>query len=116
LAINDNEGRISDKEKQNDPVKRQFRYVPLVSGFLGVALSFRSLEIQGCVGQPLPFIQIKIRSDDGKDVTKIANVPGMLYISGPQVFKEYWNLPDRTAMRSRKLVGNSGLSLGITRR
>jgi acyl-CoA synthetase (AMP-forming)/AMP-acid ligase II len=61
-----------------------------------------------------PFIHIKILSEDGKDVTKIANVPGMLYINGPQVFKEYWNLPD--AMRSRKLVGKSGLSLGITRR
>jgi len=39
----------------------------------------------GSVGKPLPGIQVKVAED------------GELLIKGPNIFKEYWNLPEETA-------------------
>lgn len=66
---------------------------------IGMALSQEYViweRVQGTVGIPLPGVQVRIISDDGKDVTDKRNIPGMLQIKGNTVFKEYWQKPDAT--------------------
>lgn len=55
-----------------------------------------SERVQGTVGIPLPGVQARIITEDGKDVTDLRDTPGMLQIKGPNVFKEYWQKPDAT--------------------
>jgi malonyl-CoA/methylmalonyl-CoA synthetase len=50
----------------------------------------------GKVGIPFPKVEIKILDDTGKEVTKDQEVPGELYVKGPQVFKEYWGREEAT--------------------
>jgi malonyl-CoA/methylmalonyl-CoA synthetase len=49
----------------------------------------------GTVGPPLPGIEIQIVDDDGKKVGD--NVIGNLLVRGPNVFKGYWKMPEKTA-------------------
>lgn len=53
-------------------------------------------RVQGTVGIPLPGIQVRIISEEGKDITELRNTPGMLQVKGKTVFKEYWQRPDAT--------------------
>jgi len=47
----------------------------------------------GTVGFPLPGVRLRVRGDDGKDMAEI----GGIQVQGPNVFKGYWRMPEKTA-------------------
>ncbi len=49
----------------------------------------------GTVGFPLPGVSLRVRGDDGKDVP--AGEIGGIQVKGPNVFKGYWRMPEKTA-------------------
>lgn len=49
----------------------------------------------GYVGRPLPFVQVRIVDEQQQDITT-PDTPGELYVSGPTVFKRYWQKPAET--------------------
>jgi malonyl-CoA/methylmalonyl-CoA synthetase len=51
-------------------------------------------RIAGTVGYPLPGIAVRVRDDSGSAV--IGEI-GMIEVKGPNVFKGYWRMPDKTA-------------------
>lgn len=65
---------------------------------IGMALSnpFRGERRPGSVGQPLPAVEIRLKSEQGALVTS-ENESGEIQVRGPGVFLEYWNRPDITA-------------------
>ncbi|KAI8372220.1 hypothetical protein BD560DRAFT_328809, partial [Blakeslea trispora] len=67
---------------------------------IGMALSQEYLvseRVEGTVGIPLPGVQVRLISPEtGENVTETREVPGMLQIKGPTVFKEYWQRPEAT--------------------
>jgi malonyl-CoA/methylmalonyl-CoA synthetase len=48
----------------------------------------------GCVGQPLPGVEVRLVDEAGEPVDEGA--PGELEVRGPTVFHEYWQRPDET--------------------
>ncbi len=50
----------------------------------------------GTVGLPLPDVEIRI-VDQQSGVLKACNETGMIEVKGPNVFKEYWKMPEKTA-------------------
>jgi len=65
---------------------------------IGMALSnpYHGERRPGAVGQPLPNVEIRLRSDKGDPVTEEGE-PGEIQVRGPGVFHEYWNRPEVTA-------------------
>lgn len=65
---------------------------------IGMALSnpFHGERRPGAVGQPLPHVDVRLKSESGKIIAN-ENEPGEIQVRGPGVFNEYWNLPDITA-------------------
>ncbi|MDP6467569.1 MAG: acyl-CoA synthetase [Pirellulaceae bacterium] len=65
---------------------------------IGMALSnpYDGARLPGTVGQPLPSVQIRLKSEQGELVTADGE-PGEIQVRGPAVFGEYWNLPDVTS-------------------
>ncbi|CAJ0629207.1 13779_t:CDS:10 [Entrophospora sp. SA101] len=66
---------------------------------IGMALSHEydpNKRYKGCVGLPLPGVNVRLLSDDNKDITNELNLPGELQVKGETVFKEYWNKPEAT--------------------
>lgn len=54
-------------------------------------------RIAGTVGMPLPGVEVRITSRDGDDHTPLAQGEiGMLEVRGPNVFKGYWRMPEKT--------------------
>ena len=49
----------------------------------------------GCVGQPLPGVDVHLVDEDGIEVPD--GSPGELEVRGPAVFHEYWQRPEETA-------------------
>jgi len=64
---------------------------------IGMALSnpLHGERRPGCVGLPLPRVQIRLVADDGQPVDG-EGVPGEIQVRGPAVFREYWNRPEAT--------------------
>ncbi|KAJ2782370.1 hypothetical protein H4R18_002303 [Coemansia javaensis] len=54
-------------------------------------------RVPGAVGRPLPAVDVRLVDDAGADVTARPDVPGVLHVRGPAVFREYYGLPDKTA-------------------
>jgi malonyl-CoA/methylmalonyl-CoA synthetase len=52
-------------------------------------------RIPGTVGQPLPGVTAKIVGEDGNTLPDES--VGILQVKGPNVFKGYWRLPEKTA-------------------
>lgn len=52
-------------------------------------------RLAGTVGFPLPEVQTRILDAGGKSVT--AGEVGVLEVRGPNVFRGYWQMPDKTA-------------------
>ena len=50
----------------------------------------------GAVGQALPGVEIRLRSESG-DVITDEDTPGEIQVRGPNVFSEYWGKPAATA-------------------
>jgi len=65
---------------------------------IGMALSnpYHGERRPGTVGQPLPTVQVRLKSEQGKMVTEDGE-PGEIQVRGPAVFREYWNRPSATA-------------------
>ncbi len=49
----------------------------------------------GTVGFPLPGVQLRVRGDDGQDLP-VGEIGG-IQVKGPNVFKGYWRMPEKTA-------------------
>ncbi len=49
----------------------------------------------GTVGFPLPGVSLRVRGDDGKDLP-VGEIGG-IQVKGPNVFKGYWRMPEKTA-------------------
>ena len=55
----------------------------------------------GTVGKPLPDVKIKI-NDPQTGREKANGEIGMIEVCGPNVFKGYWNMPDKTALELKE--------------
>jgi malonyl-CoA/methylmalonyl-CoA synthetase len=68
---------------------------------IGMALSnpLNGERRPGCVGQPLPNVDVHLVDEDGIDVPD--GTPGELEVRGPAVFHEYWQRPEETAAAFR---------------
>ena len=64
---------------------------------IGMALSnpFHGERRPGAVGQPLPGVEVRLKSETGETVTTEGE-PGEIQVKGPAVFLEYWKRPDIT--------------------
>jgi len=49
----------------------------------------------GTVGFPLPGVQLRVRADDGQNLP-VGEIGG-IQVKGPNVFKGYWRMPEKTA-------------------
>jgi malonyl-CoA/methylmalonyl-CoA synthetase len=49
----------------------------------------------GTVGFPLPGVALRVRGDDGQDMP-VGEIGG-IQVKGPNVFKGYWRMPEKTA-------------------
>jgi malonyl-CoA/methylmalonyl-CoA synthetase len=56
-------------------------------------------RIAGTVGFPLPGVQVRIASEDGAPVPP--GEVGVIEVKGPNVFKGYWQMPEKTAEEFR---------------
>lgn len=56
-------------------------------------------RVAGTVGYPLPGVSARVVGEDGAELPR--GEPGVLEITGPNVFKGYWRMPDRTAAEFR---------------
>mmetsp|Transcript_10904 Transcript_10904/g.22299 ORF Transcript_10904/g.22299 Transcript_10904/m.22299 type:complete len:567 (-) Transcript_10904:364-2064(-) len=72
---------------------------------IGMALSnpYHGQRRAGCVGQPLPGVQVQLFHYDAEEQSSLQNqpitetdVPGEIRIKGDNVFLEYWNDPEAT--------------------
>jgi len=52
-------------------------------------------RVAGTVGYPLPGVRARLRDENGLPVSE--GEPGVLEITGPNVFKGYWQMPEKTA-------------------
>ncbi len=55
----------------------------------------------GTVGFPLPGVELKITDPDSGDTLKTGEI-GMIEVRGPNVFKGYWQMPEKTAAELRE--------------
>ena len=56
-------------------------------------------RVPGSVGPPLPGVECRVRAEDGAAL--LAGEVGVLEVRGPNVFREYWRMPDKTASEFR---------------
>ncbi|KAJ1663821.1 hypothetical protein IW140_004587 [Coemansia sp. RSA 1813] len=68
---------------------------------LGMALSNDAASAEarkpGSVGKPLPGVSVRLLDSDGSDVTGKPGASGMIQVKGPNVFREYYGMPEKTA-------------------
>jgi malonyl-CoA/methylmalonyl-CoA synthetase len=56
-------------------------------------------RIAGTVGYPLPGVEVRVCDEDGKELP--TGEIGVLEVRGPNVFKGYWRMPEKTAEEFR---------------
>ncbi|MGB0723662.1 MAG: AMP-binding enzyme, partial [Gammaproteobacteria bacterium] len=56
-------------------------------------------RLAGSVGFPLPGVSARVADDQGREVPR--GETGVLEITGPNVFKGYWRMPEKTAAEFR---------------
>jgi malonyl-CoA/methylmalonyl-CoA synthetase len=66
---------------------------------MGLSNPFRGERRPGCVGAPLPGVEVRLVSDSGAPVA--SGTPGEIEVRGPGVFLEYWRRPEETAAAFR---------------
>jgi len=57
-------------------------------------------RVPGSVGIPLPGVDLRIADPDTGKLVPLGDV-GMIEVAGPNIFKGYWNLPEKTAEEFR---------------
>ena len=58
-------------------------------------------RVPGAVGFPLPGVSVRVTDpENGKELAR--NEIGMIEVKGPNVFKGYWRMPEKTAAEFRK--------------
>ena len=62
---------------------------------MGLSNPYRGERRPGAVGQPLPGVEIRLKSESG-EIVSVEGEPGEIQVRGPRVFSEYWNRPDVT--------------------
>lgn len=60
---------------------------------------YEGARVPGSVGLPLPGVELRIASKDG--VALPQGEIGLIEVRGPNVFKGYWRMPDKTAAEFR---------------
>lgn len=63
---------------------------------MGLSNPFDGQRRPGMVGQPLPNVEVRLKSEESKTVVTDENVAGEIQVRGPSVFQHYWNRPDAT--------------------
>lgn len=53
-------------------------------------------RIPGTVGRPLPGVEVRVQDPDRGSLERTGEV-GMIQVRGPNVFKGYWRMPEKTA-------------------
>ena len=61
---------------------------------------YHGARIPGSVGLPLPGVEIRIADDEGRPLPQ--GEIGMIEVRGPNVFKGYWNMPEKTEAEFRR--------------
>jgi len=63
----------------------------------GMAISnpYRGERRPGCVGKPLPRVEVRLKAETGAIVTG-GDEPGEIQVRGPGIFRAYWNRPGAT--------------------
>ncbi len=61
---------------------------------------YRGARIPGSVGLPLPGVEIRIADGEGRALPQ--GEIGMIEVRGPNVFKGYWRMPEKTKAEFRK--------------
>ncbi|MDX2264511.1 MAG: malonyl-CoA synthase [Hyphomicrobiales bacterium] len=56
-------------------------------------------RVPGSVGYPLPGVSVRIAGDDGAE--QPTGEPGVIEVRGPNVFKGYWRMPEKTRAEFR---------------
>jgi malonyl-CoA/methylmalonyl-CoA synthetase len=56
-------------------------------------------RVPGSVGKPLPGVELRIADKDGAELPQ--GEIGLIEVRGPNVFKGYWRMPDKTAVEFR---------------
>jgi malonyl-CoA/methylmalonyl-CoA synthetase len=62
---------------------------------MGLSNPLHGDRLPGSVGSPLPWVEARLADEAMQDVP--AGAPGEILIRGPNVFLEYWRLPEETA-------------------
>src|SRR3546814_7890717 len=57
-------------------------------------------RVPGAVGFPLPGVSLRIADPDTAEPLPAGEI-GVIEVKGPNVFKGYWRMPDKTAMEFR---------------
>ncbi len=70
---------------------------------IGMALSnpLRGERRPGCVGKPLPGVEVRLADENGRPVTEEGR-PGEIEVRGRTVFLEYWRRPEATQAAFRE--------------
>ena len=58
-------------------------------------------RVPGAVGFPLPGVEVRVTNPDTGEELKRGEI-GMIEVKGPNVFKGYWRMPEKTASEFRK--------------
>jgi malonyl-CoA/methylmalonyl-CoA synthetase len=61
---------------------------------------YEGARVAGTVGQPLPGVEIRITDPDSGKPLPQGNI-GMIEVRGPNVFKGYWRMPEKTKTEFR---------------
>jgi len=62
---------------------------------MGISNPYAGERRAGCVGQPLPGVQVQLFDEDNLPITQ-EEIPGEIRIQGNNVFLEYWDNPEAT--------------------
>jgi len=65
-----------------------------------VSNPYKGKRVGGSVGLPLPGVQVRVVDEDNKPCK--VNEIGSIQVKGPNVFKGYWRMPEKTAQEFSK--------------